>query len=136
VMNGAESVLDVAAHALQAHRHQRSKRVALRNVGVPWLGGALVLGYAAFSWLRAKRAGRERSKSKVLQRCEAHQPVELLSSRLERVEESALEMESEPRRANDAALPRSAALGALFLGRASEALSPFRFGPDWPSAPR
>ncbi|MEI9936499.1 MAG: hypothetical protein WDO69_04670 [Pseudomonadota bacterium] len=111
--------------------------MAFRNLAVPWLGGGLVLGYAAFSWLRAKRADRERARPRASLPDEVHEPVELLSSHLEHVpDEVALNLEPEPLPANNNALPRSAALGALFLGRASEALSPFPFGPRWPSAPR
>ena len=111
--------------------------MAFRNLAVPWLGGGLVVfGYAAFSWLRAKRAQRQ-SAIAVLPQPES---VEPLSSSLERVPDELALDESEQLPANSNALPNnnpavpaSAALGALFLGRASEALSPFHFGPDWPT---
>lgn len=106
--------------------------MAFRNLAVPWLGGGLVVfGYAAFSWLRAKRAQRGASLP-------PHETVEPLSSSLERVPDELALDESEQLPANNnavpsnRAVPASAALGALFLGRASEALSPFHFGPDWP----
>ncbi len=84
-----------------------------------------MLGYAAFSWLRTKRAARARSAAAT----RAQPPVlQLLSSQLEHVgDELALDTESERLPANNNAQPRSAVLGALFLGRASEALSPFEF---------
>lgn len=115
--------------------------MTLRSAVVPWLGGGLVVfGYAAF-WLRSRRAERGHSPPRAaLVPPDASEPQpekELLSSRLEHVpEELALELESEQLPANNDAVPRNAALGALFLGRASEALSAFHFGPDWPSTPR
>jgi len=75
----------------------------------------LVLGYAAFSWLRAKRAVAPRSAPQALP------PHEAMSRTPEE---------------GKAASARRVALGAMFLGRASQALSPFQFGPDWPSVPR
>ncbi len=79
--------------------------MAFRNVVLPWLGGGLlVLGYAALSRLRTSRVQGAR----------------------------VAEHESEPLPAQ--ASSRSADLGALFLGRATEALSSFPFGPDWPHA--
>jgi len=98
--------------------------VAFKSVAIPWLsGGLVVFGYAAFSWLRAKRP---RSYQPIApSRHEATQP---LSQHLEHVpEELALPRDSEPLPANSNALPPSADLGALFLGRVSEALSGVRF---------
>ncbi|MEI9951781.1 MAG: hypothetical protein WDO74_23075 [Pseudomonadota bacterium] len=109
--------------------------MAFRNIAVPWLSSGLVLlGYAAFSWRRAKRATLERSAPKALPR---HEAVEPLSARLEHIpEEHALDLEPERLPANNNALPRAASLGALFLGRASDALSPFQVGPQWPAGRR
>ena len=112
--------------------------MAFRSVAVPWLsGGLLMLGYAGYSWLRARRALPKAPSSP------EREPIELLSSKLEHVpeevaidDEVAIDYESEPLTANNNAARRKADLGALFLGRASQALSPFQFGPDWPSQPR
>ena len=108
--------------------------MAFRSVAVPWLsGGLLMLGYAGYSWLRAKRALPKAPSPSETEPIE----IELLSSKLEHVpDEVAIDSEPEPVPANNNALRRNADLGALFLGRASQALSPFQFGPDWPSQPR
>jgi len=102
--------------------------VAFRNLAVPWLsGGLVVLGYAAFSWLRSKRSPHARPAPELGQR--RLEVTEPLAARLEQVpDEAALNLESETLPANSNALPRTADLGALFLGRASGALSPFNFG--------
>lgn len=102
--------------------------MAFRNVAVPWLsGGLVVLGYAAFSWLRAKRSPHARPERELEQR--RLEVAEPLAAQLEQVpDEAALDLESEPLPANSNALSRTADLGALFLGRASGALSPFNFG--------
>ncbi len=109
--------------------------MAFRNIAVPWLSsGLLLLGYAAFSWRRAKRADGERSAAKALP---PHETLEPLSARLEHIpEEHALDLEPERLPANNNAAPRGAHLGALFLGRARDALSPFQVGPHWPSGRR
>jgi hypothetical protein len=113
--------------------------VTFRSAVVPWLGGGLVVfGYAAFSWLRTKSQRLERGHEPVqLPPSQQQKGIERLSSRLERLpDELALDLDSERLPANNNGVPRDAALGALFLGRASEALSAFHFGPDWPSTPR
>ena len=109
--------------------------MAFRSAVVPWLGGGLmVLGYAAYNWLRAKRlhdGNREQADGRPL---ELPEP---LAASLERVpDELALDLEAEPLPANSNASSQRADLGALFLGRASTALSPVHFGPDWPGNPR
>ena len=108
--------------------------MAFRTIPLPWLsGGLIVLGYAAFSWLQAKRVDRQRSAASALPPA----PVEPLSSPLQRVPEAlALSLDSEQVPASNDAVPRAAALGASFLGRASEALSPFSGGPRLPLVPR
>jgi hypothetical protein len=96
-------------------------------------GGLLVLGYAAFNWLRAKRPQRKREQASGL----AHQSPEPLAASSERVpDELALDLEAEQLPANSNASPQRAELGALFLGRASAALSAVHFGPDWPTNAR
>jgi len=119
-----------AARALQRSL-PRSNRVAIRDVAVPWLsGGLIVLGYAAFSWRRAKRRHqrlRERERS----------ALEPFSAHLERVSDDVVtELKAEELPANSNAPARRVDLGALFLGRASDALSQFQFGPEWPQARR
>jgi len=92
--------------------------VAYRNVAVPWLSGGLVLlGYAAVKWTRTRRARRERNASE--------------SESIERASERDA---AEPSSTGERRGQRNAALGAAFLGRATEALSPFHI--DWPSPPR
>jgi hypothetical protein len=113
--------------------------VTLRTAVVPWLGGGLlVFGYAAL-WLRTKRSegARLAAASTSRRRSKSDSGVEHLSSRLQRVPEGlASELESQRPTTPSDAPPRSAVLGALFLGRASEALSAFHSAPDWPSTPR
>jgi len=108
--------------------------VAFRSVAVPWLGGGLlVLGYAAFNWLRARRPHRHREQAAGL----PHQLPEPLAASLERVpDELALDLDAEPLPANSNASSQRAELSALFLGRASAALSAVHFGPDWPRSAR
>jgi hypothetical protein len=98
--------------------------VSFRSVAFPWLsGGLIVLGYAAFSRLRARRARR------ALPEPLRHEPVEPLAARLEHVsDEVALDLEAETLPANSNALGLRDELGAQFLGRASAALSSFHFG--------
>lgn len=104
--------------------------MAFRSAAVPWLGGGLmVIGYAAFNWLRAKRPQRDRADAHRL----PHESPAPLAASLEHVpDELALDLEAEPLPANSNASPQRAELGALFLGRASTALSSVHFGPDWP----
>lgn len=106
--------------------------MAFRNVAVPWLsGGLIVLGYAAFSWLRTKRA-RPTDDERAERAARPARSSEPRSMRLEQLpDEQALDFDSQAP-ANRNARSRSADLGALFLGRASEALSPFHMGPEWP----
>lgn len=107
--------------------------MAFRSIAVPWLGGGLiVLGFAAFNWLRSKRTRRESGAQ--LPTVARPQP---LSASLEHVpDELALDLNSESLPANSNAASRQAAPGALFLGRATAALSPIHFGPGWPEVPR
>ena len=108
--------------------------MAFKSVALPLSGGLVVLGYAAFAWLRTKH-GRARSSEPSAS--PSANEVERLSSRLEHVPaELALDLDSEALPANNNAAPRAAAVGALFLGRANTALSPFSFGPDWPTGAR
>jgi hypothetical protein len=94
--------------------------VAIRSVAFPLLsGGALLLGYAAFAWLRAKPrallAAQEPSFEHVQPLAEhlEHVPLALDASSDEGL------LEEEPLSA------RSSHIRALFLARLTEALSPF-----------
>jgi hypothetical protein len=126
--------------------------VAFRNVVFPFLGGgAVLLGYAAFSWLRTRRAALTSSGPSTLREAgspempdattperdarsaEHDAPVaddEPLSERspdLPEVLELDLEFEDElpldHASLHDAVAPED--IGALFLARATDALSPF-----------
>ena len=123
--------------------------MAFRSIAFPWLsGGLIVLGYAAYSWRRAmhKRLGFDAPLQ--ASKPEASKPeaskLESLANRLEHVpDEAVLDPEPERRPANSNAASHNsnaashgADLGALFLGRASVALSPFHAFPDWPSGSR
>ncbi len=56
--------------------------MAFRNAMVPYLGGGLIVfGYAAFSWLRARRVERK-SATQVLPNHDAIEPLSLSSSGL------------------------------------------------------
>jgi hypothetical protein len=89
----------------------------------------MVLGYAAYNWLRAKRPHRNRDEAVRL----PSQSPEALAASLETVpDERALNLEADPIPVNSNASSQRAELGALFLGRASSALSGVHFGPDWP----
>ena len=109
--------------------------MAFKDVAVPWLsGGLIVLGYAAFSWRRATRKGQQRPERRALSRPDA---VEPFATCLEHVSnEGVLELEPEQLPANNNGPSRATELAALFLGRASETLSPFHFGPRWPEVRR
>jgi hypothetical protein len=114
--------------------------VTFRNAVVPWLGGGLlVLGYAAVNWLHSKsvkHVARGSVAPASARRADDERAAEVLSSQLEHPpDERGLDLESERLPANPNA-PARDALGALFLGRASEALSGVHFGADWPSSPR
>jgi hypothetical protein len=103
--------------------------VAIKNVVIPWIsGGAVLLGYAAFAWFRQ----RERSATSRAGLSHPEYEVPLLSDRLEHVPEAmALDAESDPALPADGNAPaRHAGLGALFLGRATSALSPFDNDPQ------
>jgi hypothetical protein len=143
--------------------------VAFRSVALPLLsGGALVLGYAAFSWLRAKRApapsepttlreaGLSAPTDAALHTDETpsieagpnivetradrearadsgvgdddEEPLSERAPNLPEVLELDLEFEDELPAAGEASLHDSVApedIGALFLARATDALSPF-----------
>jgi hypothetical protein len=90
--------------------------VAIRSVAIPLVsGGAVLLGYAALSWLRSKRPAQE-SKA----------PTTLREAGLTTLELD-LDFEAEERAAYAARRASGAAsgLGARFLARATDALSPF-----------
>ena len=105
--------------------------MAIRNLAIPWLsGGALLLGYAAFGWLRAKRPKAMRTplpkpeqdaKTEPRPRTGENGPDALV------LDFEALDVggRSEPPQSR-VQTPRSA-LGGLFLARATEALSPREF---------
>ena len=98
--------------------------MAFRSVAVPLLsGGALLIGYAAFAWLRPKRRGP----------IAVPEPREALAPLFEQLEQlpehAALDTTCDPP-LDDRAAARPSQLGALFLARASGALSPFEFGPS------
>ncbi|MET0789929.1 MAG: hypothetical protein ABW061_00280 [Polyangiaceae bacterium] len=100
--------------------------MAIKNVVIPWVsGGALLLGYAAFAWLRGQRVSRRTERGDTLPANEYE--VAPFSDRLEHVpEELAFASEAPlPANSNQAPVPR-VDRGALFLGRAASALSPFR----------
>jgi hypothetical protein len=99
--------------------------MAIKSVAVSFLsGGALLLGYAAFARLRPR--------ARAVPVPERRADLEPLSERLEHVpEEQALDVSGDPPLNEQAVLPPSA-VGALFLGRAIGALSPF----DVQSGPR
>ncbi len=109
--------------------------MAFKHLVVPWaFGGALVLGYATFAWLRGKRGNSPQVGNRGESRT-SYEPAPL-SDQLERVpEELALAPELEAELpANNNSGTRGVELGALFLGRASSSLSPFS-NPSF-SAPR
>jgi hypothetical protein len=98
--------------------------MAFRTVAFPlFSGGALLLGYAAFSWLGSKpRHARAPALTN-------RQEVEPLSDSLEHVpEELALDVSHDPPFVATASV-HSSGLGALFLGRATSAFSPFHAHP-------
>ena len=93
--------------------------MAFKSVAVPWLGGGLiVLGYATFSWLRARHLGGGRAEPT------PRQLPPLPNGRALLLAEMAQAWAREPHANGDPSAHR-AALGASFLGRASVALSPF-----------
>ena len=111
--------------------------MAIKNVVIPWIsGGALLLGYAAFAWLRGQR-GNAQHLTRASEPPDALAPPDAerapLSDQLKRIsEELALDSESQPARpANSNGAARHADLGALFLGRATSALSRFENDPNW-----
>lgn len=114
--------------------------MAFKSVAVAWLsGGALLVGYAGFAWLRSQRTPRRAHRYATDANPE---DVEPLSQRLERVpEELALDFDAdfEPP-ANSNGRRQRTDLGALFISRATEAFSPFHAGleasPATPRVPR
>jgi hypothetical protein len=121
--------------------------VAIRSVAIPLVsGGAVLLGYAAFSWLRKKGPTQElhgpttlREAGLTAEPSESEAPesdVGPLSERapeLPGVLELDLDFEDEQRAAHAASLHDSVApedIGALFLARATDALSPFGGGSE------
>lgn len=139
--------------------------MAIRNVAIPLLsGGALLLGYAAFSWLRPKRLVGASDGPTTLREAGLAEPDESPSARAHRPSEPSEPTEhSEPREPrepsvtltgplsqrspefpdaleleidfeDERSVQRSASLhepvapedlGALFLARVTDALSPF-----------
>jgi hypothetical protein len=114
---------------------QGAKLVAFKNVVVPWLsGGALLLGYATFAWLRGRKGPIKNSKGGTT--LTDYEP-EPLSDQLERVPDAFVtDSEEQALPANSNGLSRQADLGALFLGRAASALSPFQSDPNRMRSPR
>lgn len=112
--------------------------MSFRSVAIPCLGGGLlVLGYAAYkwNWLRARRTIREHTDPAGRSR-DPHEKTEPLSASLEHVpDELALDCESQSLPANNNG-SHSAERGALFLGRATAALSAVHFSPHWPEVTR
>jgi hypothetical protein len=124
------------ARGLHGSRRRPERRmewvVAYKNVAVAGLGGgALLLGYAGFSWLRAKRAARTPGDHFAV-RGARRQDVAPLSERLEHLpEESALGFEADTDlAANSNAFAHRIELGGLFFARATDALSPFHWPDD------
>jgi len=116
--------------------------VAIRSVAIPLLsGGAMLLGYAALSWLRNKRPMQDSAGPTTLReaglppRASANEaaesdvgPLSERSPELPEVLELDLDFEDELRAAHAESLHDSVApedIGALFLARATDALSPF-----------
>jgi hypothetical protein len=96
--------------------------VAIRSVAFPLLsGGALLLGYAAFAWLRAK------PRALLAAQEPSFEHVQPLAEHLEHVPESlALDASSDEGLLEEEPLSaRSSHIRALFLARLTEALSPF-----------
>ncbi len=93
--------------------------MAIKSVVVPWFsGGALLLGYAAFAWLRGKRALPSTPPPP------AHEAFAPLAENLERVPEE-LALRAEAPHARHSA--RSAFdHDAQFLDRSIRALDPFQ----------
>jgi hypothetical protein len=118
--------------------------VAIRSVAIPLLsGGAVLLGYAAFSWLRKKGPAHElrgpttlRDAGLTAEASESEAPeseVGPLSRRsLDAPDLLVLDLDFEDElSAHEASRDDSVApedIGALFLARATDALSPFGGG--------
>jgi hypothetical protein len=98
---------------------QEEQPVAFRTVAFPLLsGGALLFGYAVFSWLRAKRGAQESVGPTTLREAGLQEPMLELD----------LDFEHELPEERGASLHDPVApedIGALFLARATDALSPF-----------
>ena len=96
--------------------------MAFRNVALPLLsGGVMLLGFAAFSWLRGKRPSKKDEP--------VIRGIEPPADEIPDVLELDLDFESELLSEREASLHDSVApedIGALFLARATDALSPFR----------
>lgn len=107
--------------------------MALKNLVVPWLsGGALLLGYAAFNWLRGPRASRLISKTTPPTADDNLHPTPLKpSSEAKPMPELVLDLsEIFETQATSVAPRQKIQLGSLFLGRASETLSAVAFDAD------
>lgn len=101
--------------------------MAIKNVVIPWIGGgAVLLGYAAFAWLRPRERGP-------VSRAELPRPEYEVAPRSDQLEPVAEGQALEPESSLPAApsgVARHRDLGALFLGRATSALSPFQNEPS------
>jgi hypothetical protein len=125
--------------------------VAIRSVAIPLLsGGALLVGYAAFSWLQSKRAKQLVSAPRTLREvgltepmaqhsaeasagmCDETTPNSERSPELAELLELDLELDFEELPQEHAASRHDSVapedIGALFLARATDALSPFGGG--------
>ena len=104
--------------------------MAFKSVALPLMSGAaLLVGYAAFAWLREPRRPRGPYSDRA-----PGEEVEPLSARLEHVsEEQAVDPELDPELERDVDAPQSnehaseyaSDIRALFIARVTEALSPF-----------
>ncbi|MEO6600068.1 MAG: hypothetical protein ABIQ16_09370 [Polyangiaceae bacterium] len=100
--------------------------MAIKNAVIPLLsGGAVLLGFAAFTLLRSRRSLVSSLKNGASEE-QAEGSVPLVD-RLERVSEDAAMASELPE--GDDSTPRPA-LSALFIGRATAALSPFQNDPN------
>jgi hypothetical protein len=138
-------ILVVAFFAKKTFREEQA--VAIRSVAIPLLsGGAVLLGYTAFSWLRKKGSTQElrgpttlREAGLTAERGESEAPESDVGPLSERspeyleVLELDLDFEDEQRAAHEVSLHDSVApedIGARFLARATDALSPFGGGSE------
>lgn len=101
--------------------------IALRSAALPWLGGgALLVGYAAFSWLRSHKPRLESKPPTASPRPvalgEDSTSVFRSPERPSHIARRELDLQPGEDEEYDSVVPEN--LGALFLARATEALSP------------